>query len=597
MPQRKFVLVDLRTRLDRVRWAAVLSITFLVSAWEITARLFFPSLGWAGAGVTILLTLLVANTAAVFMVRVVQALESQIEKRGRELAALNAIIETASRSLDLEWVAEGVLEELARAMEMEVGLIMLRGQSKDSPPQVYHRGLDLSFARQLEQGGILERLYQAGPRLGNTLLLAPPYRTQMELAQEIVQSQGPTALFLFPITSKALVLGMIGVGSYKAKGLTSAEASLLSATGHQIGPAVENAWLYESGKEREKRLAALARASAAISAPLELRQVLQVITQEAATVFGVPATALLLPDDMGEKFVIVAHRGLPAEYVRNQAILQENGVTELMDGNPVALPGSPEAAQIIEKQGLSTFLSVPIVSGGELAGILNLYSFGRRREYLTEELEWARSFASQAGIAMEHARLLSELKDLNIQVITAMATMVEMRDQYSQGQAERVAELAVDLGERVGMSPPDIENLQIAALLHDIGRIHIPGQVLNKPGPLTAQEWEQVRAHPGFSADVVKKLKPLAPSLPIILHHQERYDGQGYPDGLKGEEIPMGARILGVVDAYIAMISPRPYRAALSQEQAVNQLRQGAGSQFDPYIVEEFLTLIQEEGG
>lgn len=592
MKRRNITLIGLRTRLDRARWVAVLGTTSLVGVWEAAQRLLLPELGWLNAVATIGLSFLLANAVAISVVQIIQTLQARIERQNRDLAALNAVIQTANRSLDLDVVMKGVLEEVSKATGMEVGLLWLRGPSKEESSKLGHRGLSPTFAWALHKEDLLERLYQAGPRLGRPLLIQHQKPEDASLAPALDQAQGPRTLAIFPILSKALVLGMLGVGTDQERAPSAEEKSLLSAIGQQIGPAVENAWLYQTSREREQKLGVLTRAVGAISAALDLSMLLEVIVREAAKVFAVPAACLLLLEEDTDSFKVAAQTGLPEEYARSQRIARDKVIPQIKAwSQPTTLPDLPVPDEMQDK-GLSLFMSIPIASGGKPLGILNLYRPGTRQEYLTEEIEWAHFFANQVSVAIENARLHQGLKELNLGILRALASTVELMDPYAAGHSERVAELVVQLGERLDFPPPDLQDLHIAALLHDIGKIGIPPHILNKPGPLTPEEWETVKTHPALGVEVVEKLKPMAGAVPIILHHQERYDGAGYPAGLKGDGIPVGARILAVVAAYDAMTYPRAYRQAKSHEEAVAELRRNAGTQFDPRVVEAFEAMI-----
>jgi diguanylate cyclase (GGDEF)-like protein/putative nucleotidyltransferase with HDIG domain len=180
---------------------------------------------------------------------------------------------------------------------------------------------------------------------------------------------------------------------------------------------------------------------------------------------------------------------------------------------------------------------------------------------------------------------LSEVYDI--------ASAVETKDPYTYGHSKRVNIYAVALAERIGLSPDEVSVLSVAALLHDIGKVGIPDKVLNKKGKLNKEDWEAIKAHPKLGANIISNIPKLAPSVNSILYHHERWDGSGYPEGLKGEEIPIEARILAIADSFEAMTSARPYRPALSLEEVVTELRQGAGLQFDPKLAEVFISIIE----
>ena len=179
-------------------------------------------------------------------------------------------------------------------------------------------------------------------------------------------------------------------------------------------------------------------------------------------------------------------------------------------------------------------------------------------------------------------------------IASDLARAIERRDPYSLGHAARVSVLAEIVAARLGWDEEEIEALRLGAALHDIGKLAVPEQVLRKPGPLDPDELAQVRSHPEHGARLVSLVRSLRVALPCVLHHHERWDGLGYPAGRKGETIPAAARVLAVADAFDAMTSDRPYRAALAPEEAIAELERGAGSQFDPEIVAVFVQAWQE---
>ncbi|MCP4713625.1 MAG: HDOD domain-containing protein [Deltaproteobacteria bacterium] len=175
--------------------------------------------------------------------------------------------------------------------------------------------------------------------------------------------------------------------------------------------------------------------------------------------------------------------------------------------------------------------------------------------------------------------------------------MIEERSVYLQGQPQRVAALAVGFGKALALDAADMEALYLAALFHDIGMVYMPGIIIDKPGKLSAEEWDIIRQHPVLSEKVLKKVKRLKEALPLIRHHHEAFKGQGYPDGLQGGSIPAGARLLAIVETYAVLQAARPGRKALSQEQACKLMKQESGRQFDPEMVGTFLEFVQASEG
>ena len=194
---------------------------------------------------------------------------------------------------------------------------------------------------------------------------------------------------------------------------------------------------------------------------------------------------------------------------------------------------------------------------------------------------------SSAGITGEAGR-----QDRSISIIYALAATVDAKDNYTYGHSRKVSDYAVSIAEEMKLSESQINTIRTAGLLHDIGKIGVPDSILNKKEPLTVTEWGPIRSHPEIGAEILKHVTELSECLPLILHHHERYDGRGYPGGLRGESIPVGARILTIADAYDAMTTARPYRGRMSGEEALTELRKHAGIQFDSELVEVFCQIM-----
>jgi putative two-component system response regulator len=180
-------------------------------------------------------------------------------------------------------------------------------------------------------------------------------------------------------------------------------------------------------------------------------------------------------------------------------------------------------------------------------------------------------------------------------VMAALANAVEAKDATTEVHCERLASLAHQLGTAAGLDPTDLRAVVFGAMLHDVGKIGVSDAILTKPGPLTPDEWTEMRRHPVIGERICLPLASSASFGPIVRHHHERWDGKGYPDGLRGDAIPLGARIVGVVDAFDAIVHPRPYRAARSTEAALTELHNERGRQFDPALVEVFVRTVEAD--
>ncbi|MDH7602949.1 MAG: HD-GYP domain-containing protein [Armatimonadota bacterium] len=197
------------------------------------------------------------------------------------------------------------------------------------------------------------------------------------------------------------------------------------------------------------------------------------------------------------------------------------------------------------------------------------------------------------SIYVSRVYLPARIKAAYLKSITVLAAAVETRDSGTLGHAQRVAELTTETARRLGLQGHDLERIQYAALIMDMGKARVPHALLNKKDPLTPEEWEVLKSHPKLSAEMIGAVPFLADLTDIVLHHHELWDGSGYPDGLAGEQIPLASRILCVAADYDAMISERPYHVRpLSPDEAAQQIRLGSGTRYDPRVVEVFLEVV-----
>jgi response regulator RpfG family c-di-GMP phosphodiesterase len=244
---------------------------------------------------------------------------------------------------------------------------------------------------------------------------------------------------------------------------------------------------------------------------------------------------------------------------------------------------------------LQSLISFPLKTPSQTIGVLNLVRTPGREPFSNLDLELINVLASQASISLENVRLYHNIRENYIKTIRAFAVAVEVKDLYTHGHSEKVKEYAVRIAKQLGLPHHEIERIQYAGLLHDIGKIGISEAILNKPGKLTAQEFQEIKKHPEMGAKIIADVPFLKTLVPLVLHHHEFFGGGGYPANLSGADIPFGARILSVSDAYEAMTSNRPYRNSMSQEEALSILENAKGMQFDPTIVDAFTAIMRSE--
>ena len=240
-------------------------------------------------------------------------------------------------------------------------------------------------------------------------------------------------------------------------------------------------------------------------------------------------------------------------------------------------------------------MCVPIVNRGRVLGVIYVDSNDSSNLYGKDDLALLSAIALKAATSLDNARLYDDLRNLFYSTVETLIRAIQARDRYTSGHSARVSRYALLVADKFGLSNKEKRDLYLASMLHDIGKIGIPDELLNREGKLTSDQMRRIRNHVRVGASMLKALGEMHAVVPLILHHHEAWDGSGYPDGLAGEEIPLMARILAVADAYDAMTSDRPYRTALSVNETVDEISRCSGRTFDPRVVEAFLEVLEEQ--
>ncbi len=344
------------------------------------------------------------------------------------------------------------------------------------------------------------------------------------------------------------------------------------------------------------QLATIAEVSAKVADARSCEAIVRVLVSEARWLLTFSRCALVLATEPGtlrvctegngasrQESVIPLPTGGPTEWVLTQR--QPLRVDNLQ----ASWPGAEKELEILG-QGARSALILPLTLDKTDLGAL-VFTATRAQAYPAEVLSIARLLSLQVASAVRTALLLEEL-DGQENVIVSLALAIEAKDPYTQGHCARLAEYAALLGQDLGHSERDLARLRMAAMLHDVGKITIPEELLCKPAALTDEEQRLFRTHPVVGEKICRPLRSARSILPGIRHHHEQWDGRGYPDGLRGEEIPLAARIIAIVDAFDAMSSDRPYRRGRSAVEALEVLRANRGPQWDPALVERFVPLM-----
>lgn len=261
------------------------------------------------------------------------------------------------------------------------------------------------------------------------------------------------------------------------------------------------------------------------------------------------------------------------------------------------IDGFKRSRKFVQEEFVSYF-AVPLVAKGQVKGVLELF----HRSFMEANADWLEfleAIADQGAIAIDNSTLFDELQQSNTELILAYDTTIEgwsraldLRDKETEGHTQRVSEMTVHVARALGIKEKDIVHIRRGALLHDIGKMGVPDSILLKPGPLTDDEWELMKLHPVHAHKMLYPIEYLRPAIDIPFYHHEKWDGTGYPHGLKGEEIPISARIFAIVDVWDALRSDRPYRPAWPREKVSEHIRSLSGTHFDPDVVKVLLEIV-----
>jgi response regulator RpfG family c-di-GMP phosphodiesterase len=273
--------------------------------------------------------------------------------------------------------------------------------------------------------------------------------------------------------------------------------------------------------------------------------------------------------------------------------VQHRGESKIVDHSTVSLEATSPPSE--GEDFPYSIMVVPMLQYSQAIGTIAVVRSKDKPRYTPADLQLLTVFSSHIASSLQNAQLYTRMKNLNWEVIRSYARAVEAKDIYTRGHSERVATYAQSLGQSIGLSRQELDILYMAGVLHDIGKIGIPDSILNKPDILTPEEYNIMKSHPQVGRDILSQVTSFKEILPVVYHHHERIDGKGYPDGLRGSEIPFLARVICVVDSYEAMTSDRAYRKALPLETVRTILEAGAGTQWQDDLVREWLALVDSD--
>ena len=355
-----------------------------------------------------------------------------------------------------------------------------------------------------------------------------------------------------------------------------------------------------------QRLEALHRIDMAIAAGLELNVSLGLLLEQLLSILIVDAAVILLLEPPTRLLRYTVSRGFRTNAIQHTQLALGSGHAgrAALERHVVFIRDLTNnldeltRATSLAGEKFKSYYAVPLIVKGQVKGVLEIF----HRSFLSPDEEWihfAETMANQAAITIDNIQLFEGMQKSNMELaiaydatIAGWSRAMDLRDKATEGHTQRVSELTIRLARQMGIDPQELVHIRRGALLHDIGKLGVPDQILLKPGKLTEAEQAVMRQHPTYARNMLTPIAHLRPALDIPFCHHEKWDGTGYPQGLKGEQIPLSARLFAVVDVWDALGSDRPYRKAWSREQILNHIQEESGKHFDPQVVTAFLKLI-----
>ncbi len=450
-----------------------------------------------------------------------------------------------------------------------------------------------------------------------TPIWVPVVEHSRDWARDLAEGSGyrPNNVLCLPLKAQGRVIGVVQLFDHPVEHpYTQADLDFLGVLVNDLALKMENARLLDTTREMVDRLRALLDVGVRLGATLDRTELLALILEWVRRLLSAEATSIFeLDEETGELFLCDTTRPPPGED-KEVRVPPGQGIAGWVaqHGKTVLVPDVQKDprwhAKVDEVTSFFTrsMICTPLVVQEQLPGQEGLFrprvigvaqALNKEGDqpFSAEDQEIFEGLARQAALAIERERLYREMNELFISTFMALAEAMEAKDAYTRGHTRRVTELSEVIAEEMELSAGEVLEVRRAAMLHDIGKIGLPDKILQDDKPISDQDWQEIREHPHKGWRILEPFFHLRPSYHLrgvirgVAEHHERYDGTGYPQGLRGEEISVAGRIIAVADTFDAMTSNRPYRQCLSVQAAVQEIRENAGRQFDPAVVDAFL--------
>lgn len=539
--------------------------------------------------------------------------EKQKLKRLHFLEILYSATQKFSESLNSEEVAYEVtrtcVEDLGASLawigraEVDGSVTVLYQYPNDHP---YPKNIKVRWDDTTEGQGPTEIAIRTGiPQIIKDISNHPGFG--LRRAKATFES-GFTTSAAFPLTTRGRTFGALNIYSDKRGFFDFEKVQLFQTFAHQAAAALENANLYEKSTRRLQHIQALRKIDMAINGSIDPRVTSTVALQETIRELNVDAAAIFRLNSYTQKLEFIAGYGFYTNMIEEISLSSKKSFAgrAVLERKTIYIPDIEREDEDIPKdlfrvEGFKAYYAVPLIAKGRVLGVLEVF-MRNPRNVNNEWREFLETLAGQVAIAIDNAELFNNLQRSNVELlkaydetIEALSYALDLKDKETEGHSQRVTELTLRIAKEMGIPEEQLIHIKRGALLHDIGKMGIPDSILLKPGKLSDEEWAIMKMHPVYAYQMLSQIEYLRPALDIPYCHHEKWDGSGYPRGLKGKEIPLAARIFAIVDVFDALSNDRPYRKAWPIEKVLEYIREQSGKHFDPQIVEVFIRLVKEK--
>jgi putative nucleotidyltransferase with HDIG domain len=541
-----------------------------------------------------------ANTAAMALERA--RLMQETERRLEEVGALYELSSVLRGTMTLREMLPLLLHQavhMARADAASISLVEGREivcrAAEGLATEVIDRRMPLGE-------GVIGGVAASGEPRQTPFLPRDPLIIPPSGSGAVVRGVGST--LCLPLRTANEVVGVLLLISYSRSQFSENETRLLTAAADVAGGSIHRANIFEQLEHRVHELGSLYEFGQAVSTSLRLEDVVRLVVETVPPAVHAQAIWVFLWNEVEERLVLQHLGEAPLSAQAEVKYRAGEGLVGwvFIEGRPAMVADvrsdprwkqEPEHEEAALGFRVKDVLAVPMIHGKKVLGVLLAINRQQDVKFSETDRSLFEALAGQTAIAIENAQLFEDVRDISVATISSLATAIDARDPYTRGHSEDVTRIVVQLARELGWQGADLEMLEFAALLHDVGKIAVPDDILRKPMELVPEEWNIIYLHPYHSAQILRPVEPLHKIIPWIYHHHERWDGVGYPDRLRGEAIPEGARIIAVVDAFNAITTNRPYHKALSEQEALEEIAVNSGKQFDPTVVEAFLKIMK----